>query len=196
VLLALAGILAYAAAPRLRPWAGRLLVRDDAPEPADLVVVLGGDFWGSRVLTGASLVARGFAPAVLISGPPYGIMPESRLAIEWLIQRGNPAQQFIEYPIPLSSTVSEAHALLRELRRRHTRNFLLVTSNYHSRRAGLIFRILCPACRFRVIAAPETAFSPNSWWRNEGSRNLFWKELPKLLAAPFACIAELVVPSR
>ena len=50
---------------------GEFLIRNDRPEAADLVVVLGGDFWGNRVLTGAELIKKGYASAALISGPPY-----------------------------------------------------------------------------------------------------------------------------
>jgi hypothetical protein len=35
------------------------LVTSPAPQPADLILVLGGDFWGPRVLRAADLGAQG-----------------------------------------------------------------------------------------------------------------------------------------
>ena len=50
-------------------WLGNYLVCSDASQPADLVLVMGGDFWGPRVVNGAAIGAQGLAPLVLISGP-------------------------------------------------------------------------------------------------------------------------------
>src|SRR5579863_1347877 len=71
-------------------WMGEFLVCPDRPEHADLILVMGGDFLGQRVLKGADLGAKGFAPVVLISGPPYGWRPEGELAVEFLVDHGYP----------------------------------------------------------------------------------------------------------
>jgi uncharacterized SAM-binding protein YcdF (DUF218 family) len=168
---------------------GDFLIRNDRPETADLIVVLGGDFWGSRVLSGAELVKKGYAPAALISGPPYRFspqseyVPESDLAIQFLVQKGYSPSWFISYPNTARATIDEVGLLLKELKRRHARKFLVVTSNYHSRRAGLVFRMLCLTCEFRVIAAPEDGFNPEL----DRGFDRIYQELPKLLATPFAC---------
>ncbi|PWU01295.1 MAG: hypothetical protein C5B51_23225 [Terriglobia bacterium] len=181
-------LLTFLAVGNVRAWAGRLLIRNDAPQRADLIVVLGGDFYGSRVVTAAELARRGYAPYALISGPPYQGIPESDLAIEFLAKRGFERRLFAGYPNTARSTIEEADVLLKEIRRRGARSFLLVTSNYHSRRAGLVFRLLCPACRFRVIAAPKAEYQPESWWLDENERTLFWREFGKLVLTPFACL--------
>ena len=76
------------------------------------------------------------------------------------VEKGYPPRWFISYPITAGSTIDEVGLLLQELRRRHVRKFLVVTSNYHSRRAGIAFRTLCLTCRFRVVAAPDDNFNP------------------------------------
>src|SRR5579859_434377 len=63
---------------------GGFLVDSQPPQPADLALVLGGDFWGPRVLVGADLAKNGLVPLVLISGPPYRDRPEGELAVEFL----------------------------------------------------------------------------------------------------------------
>lgn len=180
--------------PHIPAFAGHLLVDNDSPTSADLVVVLAGDFYGSRILTAARLVVAGYAPAALISGTETGPVPESELALRFLEDHHFPRSLFIPYSQTASSTIDEAKALLREMRRRRVRKFLLVTSNYHSRRAGLVFRLLCLTCRFRVIAAPELAFRAESWWRTDQGREIFWREFPKLLATPFVVLSSKLIP--
>ena len=79
-------VIALAIVVATAPWwlgaSGRFLVKADGPAPADMVVVLAGDFSGNRILTAGDLVRRGLAPHALVSGPSgaYG-MHESDLAI-------------------------------------------------------------------------------------------------------------------
>ena len=70
------------------PAIGYALVRSDGPAKAEIAVVLGGDFYGRRILKGAELVREGYIPAVLVSGPPgfYG-MHECDLAIPFAAER-------------------------------------------------------------------------------------------------------------
>jgi uncharacterized SAM-binding protein YcdF (DUF218 family) len=171
-----------------RAIAGRLMIWNDRPEPADLVVVLAGDFYGRREITGAQLVMDGYAPAALISGVDHPTGSESSRAIRFLQEQGFPSKFFIPFSHSASSTIEEADVVLRELHRRHTQKFLLVTSNYHSRRAGIVFRLLCCTCRFRVIAAADKQFQPSSWWLDENGTHMFRREFPKLLASPFAAV--------
>ena len=57
------------------------------------------------------------------------------------------------------STDDEAEAILPELRRQGVQTFLLVTSDYHTRRAGGIYRAWRRICHFIVVAAPDRYFS-------------------------------------
>src|SRR4029077_18056226 len=68
------------------------LVRSDPAVPADMVVVLAGDFTGNRIFTAGDLVRQGFASKALVSGPA-GIYDhyESELAINLAGQKGYPA---------------------------------------------------------------------------------------------------------
>lgn len=155
---------------------GNYLVVTQPPFKADLVVVLAGDEYGNRVLEAARLVRQGYAPQVLVSGPAccYGNR-ESDLAIAFAVKRGLPAEWFISFPLRGGSTRAEALEIVPELERRHVRRFLLVTSNYHTRRAASVYARLVGRERFRVVAAKDWAFS-DRWWRTrDGQKQVFFE---------------------
>jgi uncharacterized SAM-binding protein YcdF (DUF218 family) len=182
----LAILLTYLTRGLWLPLGGRWLIRDDGPAHADIAVVLAGDQWGRRILKGADLVRAGYVPSVLVSGPVSYGTHESDLAIAFAVQHGNPAQWFIPLPGTGLSTRDEARAVLPELRRRHIRRFLLVTSDYHTARASRIFRAaarnLPDAPEFRTVAAPDEHFRAESWWRHRQSLKIVLMEWMKTVA--------------
>ena len=60
--------------------------------------------------------------------------------------------------------------------------FLIVTSNYHTRRAGAIYRSLARDVEFRVVAAPDEYFRPPDWWKSREGRKTFLIEWMKTIA--------------
>jgi len=183
------GLLA-AAHPLWLPLLARLMVRNDGPAHADIAVVLAGDYGGRRIVAAAELVKRGYVPAVLVSGPCifYGVC-ESALEIPFAVRQGYPAEWFIPFPNSAHSTREEAASLLPELKRRNIHRFLLVTSDYHSARAGRTFaeamRLQAPSMEMRVVAAKDPDFAPERWWRfREGQKTVFleaWKNVASFL---------------
>ena len=161
------------------------LTLNQPPEPSDLILVLGGNFFGPRALAGADLGARGYAPRVMISGPPYRGQPESDLSIRLLEKKGYRKDLFTSFPITGRSTIAEAIALCPELKRRGATRVLIVTSAYHSRRANLVLRLFCPGIRFRSIAAPDDQFQPQYWWRTPRYREILFSEVGKIIATVF-----------
>jgi uncharacterized SAM-binding protein YcdF (DUF218 family) len=162
---------------------GRYLVRAEPPFQAEIAVVLGGDGFGNRMLKAAELVRQGYVPEVLVSGPPgfYGTH-ESDLAVPFAVKKGYPESWFVRFPHESHSTREEAGAILSELERRGVRRFILVTSDYHTRRAGRIFRSLAPDREFRVVAAPDVFFEAESWWKSRQGSKQFVFEWMKTLA--------------
>ena len=191
-LLALAIILAGGVLARSLwlPALGYALVHDDGPAKADLVVVLGGDYYGRRILKAAELVRQGYAPAALVSGPAgfYGAY-ECDLAIPFAVRHGYPSEYFIPFPNQALSTREEASLAMPELRRRNVRSFLLVTSDYHTARAARIFRAALRASpggpAMRVVAAPDEFFRPDSWWRSRQAQKTVFTEWCKTIASAF-----------
>ena len=170
-------------------WLGVLggyLIRDDTPSQADMVVVLAGDYIGNRILTAADLVKRGFAPKALVSGPGdlYGLY-ESDLAIAFAVRHGFAEAYFVSFPNSAKSTAEEADAVIPELRKWHARRVEIVTSNFHTRRAGNIYRLRAADLEFHVVSAPDAYFSRNGWWKNREGRKTFLVEWEKTVASWF-----------
>ncbi len=162
---------------------GGYLVRASPPVHADMIVVLAGDFSGNRILTSADLVRRGFAPKALVSGPSgaYGLH-ESDLAIQFAVRHGYPESYFIALPNDSRSTKSEADDVLAALAKWHAHSVDIVTSNYHTRRAGNIYHAKAPGLEIHMIAAPDTYFTPDGWWRDRDARKTFLLEWMKTVA--------------
>jgi len=160
---------------------GEYLVDSEPLEKADLIYVLAGDFFGSRVLLGADLGARGYAPRVVMSGGPYGDQYEGDMAVNFAVEHGYSRSLFCPLRIEAASTIDEARAMGPVFTRMGARRIILVTSNFHSRRVALVFRLFLPGLRFRVEAAPDLKFDPNSWWKTQPGRDLLLSEYKKIL---------------
>lgn len=162
---------------------GRDLVEIQEPEKADMVVVIGGDFFGNRILKGAQLASSGFAPRVLVSGGGniYG-MHESDYAVPFAVKHGYNDKLFLRFDYPATSTVDEARAVTKELKRRGVKKYLLVTNAYHTRRAGKLFRRAAPDLDVRVIACDDTLHW-NNWWLDREGRKVFFLEWLKTVTS-------------
>lgn len=162
---------------------GRALVTDDGPGNGELIVLLAGDYKGDRLRHAVELVRRGYAPKILVDGPPgfYGFR-ESDLAMRYAETQGWPAGWLDNFPIDADSTREEARLVAAELRRRGVRRYLLVTSNYHTGRAARVFREAAPDIALRVVAAPDRDFDPERWWQSRRSRRIWLLETTKTVA--------------
>jgi uncharacterized SAM-binding protein YcdF (DUF218 family) len=162
---------------------GEYLVRSERPQKADIAFVLAGDFRGSRILKAAELVRQGYAPKVLVSGPAgsYG-KHECDLAIPFAVMAGYPESYFLHFEHQALSTAEEAQVAVAEMRRLGAKKVLLVTSDYHTRRAGKLFRAAAPGLTFYVIGAPDFYFTADGWWTNRESRKTAFIEWSKTVA--------------
>jgi uncharacterized SAM-binding protein YcdF (DUF218 family) len=153
------------------------------PEKADLAVVLAGDLYGNRILKAAELVRQGYVPRVLVSGPSgiYGHY-ECDLAIPFAVSAGYPESYFIHFEHHPLSTLEEAQSIVPKVRELHASRVLLVTSDFHTRRAGNIFRAVGPDITWIVVAAPDSFFSAQGWWLNREGRKIAAIEWAKTAA--------------
>ncbi len=180
-LLVFAAVLSglYLGAGLWLPVVGRALIWNDGPAPADVAVVLAGDYSGTRLTGGAELARRGLVPLVLVSGPPgmYGVN-EADAAIRYIVARGYAAEWFAPVYHTALSTRDEARVLVAELARRRVRRVLVVTSNYHSRRARRLFLAAeherGGGPEIRMVATADPFYDPASWWRSrQGCKTAF-----------------------
>jgi uncharacterized SAM-binding protein YcdF (DUF218 family) len=167
-------------------WLGESLTHSEPPCKADMVVVLAGDWWGNRVLKAGELLRAGWAPKVLVSGAGalYGVN-EGDLAIQYAIRAGFPADGFFNLPSPGRSTEEEARFIVPELRRRNVHRFILVTSDFHTRRAACIYHKAAPDLPFCVVASVDPDFTPDGWWHTREGRKTAFFEWCKTIAYVF-----------
>ncbi|MBZ5674711.1 MAG: YdcF family protein [Acidobacteriia bacterium] len=165
---------------------GSYLIQADPPEKADIALVLAGDGEGNRILKAAQLARRGYVSKVLVSGPSgvYG-QYECDLAIPFAVKSGYPASYFLHFENDALSTKEEAHDAIVRLRQMGAHKVLLVTSDYHTRRAGKIYRTAAPDLKFVVVAAPDKYFTSNGWWHNRQGEKIAFNEWTKTLTEPF-----------
>ena len=180
--MALAGF-AYTRREPLLTGAGSLFVKVDELEPAEIVVVLAGDGSGERIMKAVELVRKDLAPKILVNGPRghYGYY-ESDLAIEFAVEQGAPEEIFDAFPMDVHSTREEAEVVEAELRRRGIKKAIVVTSNFHTRRARHIFqRQGGDTTEYIIASAPNPYFAPDTWWHSREGKKVFFLESLKTL---------------
>ncbi|HET9982627.1 MAG TPA: YdcF family protein [Longimicrobiales bacterium] len=166
----------YLARRTLLTAVGRSLVVSEAPRAADAILVLNGSPF--RSVRAAQLLHAGYAPRVMIvRGEPLppvlrGIQPqETDMAVAVLRREGVPdsAIQVIVPPRPVTSTREETTAFAAFARDHAIRRVLLVTSEFHSRRARWTLRHVPGGDRLEVVSTPirDWAFGPEDWWHHE-----------------------------
>ena len=184
-------VLLATTSPWLLPALGNFLIQDEGPpRKADAALVLAGDSFGKRIMRGGELVRDGLAPVAYVSGPDelYGFS-EDELAIQYAVKHGAQANWFAGLPNQANSTNDEAHQLLPVLHGRGVKRLLLVTSNYHTRRAVKIFREIArtkaPGMEIQTVVARDALFEPNSWWHSRSAQKIFLLEWTKTLTELF-----------
>jgi vancomycin permeability regulator SanA len=171
--------------PLLR-FAGNFWIVDESPQHSDAIIVLGDDNYnGDRAARAAELFKAGWAPYIVASGRylrPYASVAE--LIQRDLTDRGVPASAIVRLSHRAENTREEAFALRQLISSRGWKRILLVTSNYHTRRAGFIFeRALSPGIELRVVAAHDSEYDPENWWRTRRGVKTFFSESVGILVA-------------
>jgi uncharacterized SAM-binding protein YcdF (DUF218 family) len=162
---------------------GNFLVKAGPPQKADIIVVLAGDGFGRRILKAGELIKEGYAQQALISGPNgnYGNY-ECDLAIPFAVKAGYPESYFLHFEHRARSTWEEVQAVTEKLHQMGVKRVMLVTSNYHTRRAGLLFHRAAPDLDISVVSADDEFFKPDSWWHDREARKIFLYEWMKTVA--------------
>ena len=184
--LAAAALILYLAREPLLGAIGSYLVKAQEPQKADIVLVLAGDGQGNRILKAAELVRDGYAPKVLVSGPGgvYGLY-ECDLEIPFAVKAGYPESYFVHFENHAHSTREEAHDAAAKLREVGAHRVLLVTNDFHTRRATRMYNSEAPDLDIITVAAPDVAFSAHGWWKNREGRKTALYEWMKTVASWF-----------
>jgi uncharacterized SAM-binding protein YcdF (DUF218 family) len=183
IFLFILAVALYALHGKIFAALGGYLVENDLPEKADAVVALAGDDYGYRALKAGQLVREGWAPYALISGTPFLLSNHAEMTIDYAVAKGYPRSYFRPFERDAVATRDETVDIADELKRLSIHKILLVSSNYHTRRAGLLMRKAAPFLEVRVIAAPDKYFTPDGWWKTRGGQRAFVLEWAKTLSA-------------
>jgi uncharacterized SAM-binding protein YcdF (DUF218 family) len=127
----------------------------------------------------------GKAPLVVASGRrlrPYAGIAE--LMQHDLIERGVAKEKIVVFPHDADSTRDEAEVLANFVTEKKWTNVLLVTSNYHTRRARYVFRKIFPGnVQLAVVSARDGDFDPQQWWQKRKSLRYFAREFFGMIVA-------------
>jgi uncharacterized SAM-binding protein YcdF (DUF218 family) len=181
----LCAVLYLARGPILR-FVGESWIVEDSLDRADAIIVLSDDnFYADRATHAADLYRHGMAPIVIASGRrlrPYAGIAE--LMEHDLIERGVPKDRIVRIAHNAGNTREEAQVLAQQALERKWRSVIVVTSNYHTRRARYIFRHVFPSqTMVRVSGAHDGDFDPENWWRARKSVKEFTRELAGMIVA-------------
>jgi hypothetical protein len=144
--------------------AGRLLVVD-APQPSDVILVLAGET-SRRPARALQLLGQGFGSSVVIDVPAAArIYDSTQLQLAEKYIQGLPQAASIRIcPIVGLSTRDESHDVERCLANDTGKRILIVTSEFHTRRALSIFRHEMKGRSFSVAATPDDTQFGTRWW--------------------------------
>lgn len=178
--------------PLLR-FVGESWIVEDTLERSDAIIVLSDDnFYADRATRAAQVYREGKAPLVVASGRrlrPYAGIAE--LMEHDLIERGVPKDKIVRVTHDAENTLDEAQVLAEMAKQRNWRSVIVVTSNYHTRRARYIFSHVFPAGTvIRVTAARDGDFEPEHWWEKRLAVKEFAREITGMLVAVWEARAQ------
>jgi DUF218 domain len=159
---------------------GRFLVVNQ-PRKSDVMVVLAGET-DRRPARGLELLDQGYAPRLILDVPADAKIYQwnqaeiARKYVEGLPQAGSIAV----CPVYGHNTRDEAQDVSRCLQGVSGRRVLLVTSDYHTRRALSIFNRIS-AADYSVAAAFDTSEFGVQWWRHREWAKVNFEEWLKLI---------------
>jgi uncharacterized SAM-binding protein YcdF (DUF218 family) len=168
---------------------GRYLVAQDAWEPTQLVVVLGGNSY-ERGLAAVDIAQQHPEVKFLATGGnrPMQILAldtsmfEAELTRHWMVKKGvDPSR--IDILTSATSTGEEADEVLTFCKKYNISHVTIVSSTYHLRRVKWIFHDLFEENRIttKYYGANSEGFTPDTWWQNEEGLIVTNNEYVKLL---------------
>jgi uncharacterized SAM-binding protein YcdF (DUF218 family) len=192
--------LAYFGYKPILRYSAKILMTSNEPRPAEAIVVLAGGEPG-RAREAVDLYRAKMAPYVVVTTevPPMDpselhtlreqgiVLVESyENYVRILNGMGVPAEKIIRIESYVEDTLDELRKVRELCERRNWTNILIVTSNYHSRRAQLVADyVLGPGIHGVVISSKYGEISTDDWWTHAGNARTFIIEFEKLVAYTF-----------
>jgi hypothetical protein len=154
----------------------------DEPEKSDAIVVLAGET-NVRPEHSVELLRQGVAPHVFLDAESgeliYGQLL-TEIVQRYVIGIGE-ASRVSVCPIVGYSTFAEVNDVNRCLQPLAPHRVLIVTSDYHTRRALMIFRHRLPQYQFSAAAARDPTKFGDAWWTNREWAKVTFDEWSKIV---------------
>ncbi len=158
--------------------AGRILVID-APQPSEVILVLAGET-DRRPVRALELLSEGYGKRLIID------VPAGARIYQW--SQAELAEKYVESleqherisvcPIEGLSTRDESRDAEKCIKSQGASRVLLVTSDFHTRRALSVFRREIPSISFSVAAAHNDVEFGTRWWQHrEWAKTCLWEWL-------------------
>jgi uncharacterized SAM-binding protein YcdF (DUF218 family) len=165
----------------LASQAARFLVVDE-PEKSDAIVVLAGET-KVRPARALELLRQGVAPRVFMDAETRDLIYDQRLTdiAQKYVNSLPEVSRIAVCPIVGFSTYAEADDVSRCLQSLGAHRVLIVTSEFHTRRALMIFRHRLPQYQFSAAAARNPAQFGEAWWTNREWAKVTFDECSKML---------------
>lgn len=157
---------------------GRLLVREDPLQPAEVIVVSTADLVGDTIEAGRLYLAGVSTEIVLLSAPSDPVEQEIRKLgglgwtpaeyASWLLkQSGVPSSAVTVLPNVVDGTNAEIRELAAFAERRQPTSLVYIISRTHTARAARLLGGALPARTYLMVTSPRTdTFNANSWWQS------------------------------
>ncbi len=163
------------------PLFGTFLVVNDNLEKSDVIIVLGTDLEGVREAWAAEIYKRGLAKKIIMCGYKVGWRTSTaEIMKKHALSLGIPEDAIIlDYGWNNDGTWDNAIDSLKIVKENDFRNAIIVTSNYHTRRAKLAFDKVFGRngdTKILISACPDGTFEPGEWWKSRRlTKNVFFE---------------------
>ncbi len=168
---------------------GNFLISSDPLVPADAIYVLGGASL-DRGIAAADLLNEGIAPIAFCLGElvPQSLegegldIPEGQLIANVMLRAGADPQK-VKVIREGTSTWEESEAILEHAIGNAYDTIMVVSTDFHSRRVGMVFRDRFRKKGIKVLVhgAPSSEYDSQRWWKSEEGLMMANNEYVKLI---------------
>jgi uncharacterized SAM-binding protein YcdF (DUF218 family) len=179
--------------PLLRYSTGAIISSSE-PKPADAIVLLAGGEPG-RAWGAADMYKQKMAPYVVLTREPIGpeVIELRKRGVELstgfdmnkyiLHGLGVPDEAIVPVEPFVQDTFDELTRVHELAQQKHWKSLIIITSNYHTRRSGMVARyIFGKTMDVAVVASPHGGLNRDNWWNERGDVRTFLIEFEKLVA--------------
>jgi uncharacterized SAM-binding protein YcdF (DUF218 family) len=159
-----------------------LLESTDEPVRSDVVIVPSGDVLGNRLIAGARALRQTGSGRLVVFLQDGGLYDQRQVAADFLEREGvDPAR--VRLVPGGGSTAEEAGAFAALAHRCEWRSAIVVTSPYHTRRAGWLFRRALGFPFVVHVLSNDEPYDRWTWWSDDATTEAVVLEWMKMIVA-------------